>query len=693
MKESAVATRRHVLEPIEVNAAKAALTQFEDGATGRACLDEIFVTQYSGAYEAREHELWRRLCERQAAYLPTVASKIWLDGYKAIGLDENHMPVVSDVSRKLQSLTGWELRPVTGYLPPRAFFGALARKIMPVTVVVRDPEHEGYLPEPDAFHDIFGHVPLCAHPRIAALMERMGKLGENAGPELRARLTSMVWFTIEFGLIREDGKIKILGAGLASSPSESHHCLESPEVGRLPFVADTVAQTKFEIDHFQPKLFVLDDLAQIDAYLDKESTRARGCGGQCKCGKVCDNDDNDDKHDGTHQHGAAIASLPLARDPLALLAVDHVRLHVGNALQARSYYGTHYGFMAEAFDDLTTGNRDEASHLMTQGDIRLLLTSGMTADHPASRDVGRFGDGVADIAFTVADAEAAYHQALRNGAKSAYEPRVRAEGHDTVVSAGVQAFGRVIHSFVSRRGRCGNAEGAMGKLFAPGFTQVASDPINDTNRARSCGLCALDHCVANVGLGEMNPLVDWYSEILGFKLFKHFDDKDISTRYSALMSKVMDSSRSIIKIPINEPAAGLKKSQVQEFLDWHNGVAGVQHLAFRTADALATVRELRRRGVAFLGLPSTYYEAVWARVEGALGRPIDEPHALVQELGLLLDSDDQGYLLQVFTKPVQDRPTLFIEIIGRKGATGFGKGNFRALFEALELEQERRGNL
>ncbi len=689
MKNTALAVRPHVLDPREVAAAKVALAQFEDGATGRACLDEIFVTQNSAAYEAREHEIWRRLCERQAAYLPTSASKIWLDGYKAIGLDEHHVPVVSDVSRKLQSITGWQLRPVTGYLPPRAFFGALARKIMPVTVLVRDPEHEGYLPEPDAFHDIFGHVPLCAHPLIAALMERMGKLGENADPDLRARLTSMVWFTIEFGLIREDGKIKILGAGLASSPAESHHCLESAEVARLPFVAETVAGTKFEIDHFQPKLFVIEDLAQIDAYLDKESPKPRGCNGQCKCGQPCEND----KDDHESHAGASVASLPLLRDPLALLAVDHVRLHVGNALQARSYYGTHYGFMAAAFDDLTTGNRAEASHLMTQGDIRLLLTSGMTSDHPASRDVGKFGDGVADIAFTVADAEAAYHQALRNGAKSAYEPRVRSEGQDSVVTAGVQAFGRVIHSFVSRRGRCGNAEGAMGTLFAPGFAPVTSDPVNDANRTKSCGLCALDHCVANVGLGEMNPLVDWYSEILGFKLFKHFDDKDISTKYSALMSKVMDSSRSIIKIPINEPAPGLKKSQVQEFLDWHSGVAGVQHLAFRTADALATVRELRRRGVAFLGLPSTYYEAVWARVEGALGRPIDEPHTLVQELGLLLDSDDQGYLLQVFTKPVQDRPTLFIEIIGRKGATGFGKGNFRALFEALELEQERRGNL
>lgn len=217
--------------------------------------------------------------------------------------------------------------------------------------------------------------------------------------------------------------------------------------------------------------------------------------------------------------------------------------------------------------------------------------------------------------------------------------------------------------------------------------------MNELNRAHPCGLCAFDHAVANVALGQMNTMVQWYSEVLGFRLFKHFDDKDISTRYSALMSKVMDGGRNMIKIPINEPAPGLRKSQVQEYLDWHDNTPGVQHLAFRTADALTTVRELRRRGVAFLGLPAAYYEAVWARVEGALGHPIEEPHELVQQLGLLLDSDDEGYLLQVFTKPLQDRPTLFIEIIGRKWAKGFGKGNFRALFEAPELEQERRGNL
>ncbi len=691
MTTASQSSSRTVLDPIEVESARIALGRFEDESAPLPPIDGIFVHQHPGGYEPRHHELWARLCDRQRMHLREHASALWTQGAGDLNLDQQHVPDVIEVSRRLRALTGWEIRPVTGYMPPRAFFACLAQRIMPVTVTVRDPQQEGYLPEPDAFHDIFGHAPLCAVPQVAQLMEDFGYAGLRASVKEREQLTRVFWFTIEFGLIREGGKVRLLGAGLVSSPDESRSSIESANVSRLPFDGEMVAHTPFVIDQLQDQLFVLNDLSEIDQWLAHLRDHAEPCTGACGC-----------KGRGScGSHGARAATAAGAStsahgaDPIELLGVDHVRMYVGNALQARAYYSSHFGFTADQFSDLTTGNRDEATHLMVQGDIRLALTSGLTTLHPASQEVARYGDGVKDIAFTVRDAEAAYRQALRNGATSAYEPRESRKGSDLVVTAGIEAFGRVVHSFVSRRGACANEHGLVGRTFDPTYEPVVNEPSNETNRQRSCGLRALDHCVANVRLGEMNRWVDWYSEVLGFKLFKHFDDKDISTEYSALMSKVMDSAhgRNIVKIPINEPASGRRKSQVQEFLDWHDGTPGVQHLAFRTGDALATVRELRRRGVSFLGLPATYYERVWERVEGALGRPIEEPHALVQSLGLLLDSDDEGYLLQVFTKPVQDRPTLFIEIIGRKGATGFGKGNFKALFEALELEQERRGNL
>ena len=388
-----------------------------------------------------------------------------------------------------------------------------------------------------------------------------------------------------------------------------------------------------------------------------------------------------------------IAPLFRSADPLALADIDHVRLHVGNAKQAAFFYAHAFGFQVEQFSDLTTGSRDEASYLLTQGNIRLVLTSGLHESHAACQEVAKYGDGVKDIAFTVRDAEAAYRQALRNGAESAHEPVESADESGTVVRAAIRTFGRCIHTFVSRRGGYELGKVRAGSAFMPGYARVGEFPLNAYNLAYPCGLHCVDHCVGNVGLGGMNHWVRWYSEVLGFGLFKHFDDKDISTEYSALMSKVMDSGSGLIKIPINEPAEGRRKSQVQEYLDFTQGVPGVQHLAFRCNDALETVAELRRRGVDFLRLPDTYYEKVWDRVEGEMHAHVVEDHARIRELGILVDADDEGYLLQLFTMPLQDRPTLFIEIICRRGSQSFGKGNFRALFESLELEQARRGNL
>ncbi len=385
-------------------------------------------------------------------------------------------------------------------------------------------------------------------------------------------------------------------------------------------------------------------------------------------------------------------------DPLNLIDVDHVRFFVGNAKQAAYFYANLFGFTISQVSDLTTGSRSEASYLLTQGNIRFLITTGLSHDHPAQQEVLHFGDGVKDVAFTVADATAAYERALKNGGESAYKPHTIADEHGAITMAGVKTYGRAIHSFVSRSGAYALDRIKMGAQFAPGFKDVSSEhPINEFNKKHPCGLMFVDHLVGNVEEGKMNHWVKWYEDVLEFKMFKHFDDADISTEYSALMSKVMASGNHLIKLPINEPAAGKKKSQILEYLEWHNMTPGVQHLALRTNDELHSVAELRRRGVDFLSLPDTYYQLVWDRVNKVLTEnghtAVKEDHDRVRDLGILVDADDEGYLLQLFTKPLQDRPTLFFEIICRRGSQSFGKGNFKALFEALELEQERRGNL
>ena len=377
-----------------------------------------------------------------------------------------------------------------------------------------------------------------------------------------------------------------------------------------------------------------------------------------------------------------------SNDPLRLVDVDHVRFYVGNAKQAAYFYAQAFGFEIEQVSDLTTGVRDSASYLLTQGNIRFLITTGLESDHPAQKEVGLYGDGIKDIAFTVDDAKVAYETALKRGAESAYEPFEVTDDNGTAVMSGIKTFGRVQHSFISRTGDYELEKVKNRGLFLPQFAKVENLAINDYNRANPTGLFYVDHCVGNVELGKMDTWVKWYEDILDFKLFKHFDEKDISTEYSALMSKVMDSGRELIKIPINEPAEGKRKSQIEEYLDWHNNTPGIQHLALLTKDEINTVGELRRRGVDFLEIPESYYDIVWDRV-GEIREDIDK----VKDLRVLVDRDDKGYLLQIFTKPLQDRPTLFFEIICRRGSESFGKGNFKALFESLELEQEKRGNL
>ena len=362
------------------------------------------------------------------------------------------------------------------------------------------------------------------------------------------------------------------------------------------------------------------------------------------------------------------------KDFLPLNGTDYVEFYVGNARQAAHYYRTAFGFSLAAYRGPETGTRDRASYVLVQNKIRFVLTTALQPEHEIADAVRLHGDGVHDIALWVDDARDAYAKAIERGAESAYEPRSTRDDDGEVVTAGIKIYGDTIHSLVERRNYRGT--------FLPGFQ--TREP---RYQAEPTGLLHVDHCVANVELGKMNTWIGFYERVMGFKNLISFDDEDISTEYSSLMSKVMSNGNERIKFPINEPAQGKKKSQIDEYLDFYHG-PGVQHLALATEDIISTVSALRDRGVEFLVAPASYYADLQKRV----GK-IDEPINKLQELGILVDRDPDGYLLQIFTKPVQDRPTLFYEIIERKGARSFGKGNFKALFEAIEREQALRGNL
>ena len=355
---------------------------------------------------------------------------------------------------------------------------------------------------------------------------------------------------------------------------------------------------------------------------------------------------------------------------------DYVEFYVGNAKQAAHYYTTTFGFTLTAYAGLETGVRDRASYVLEQGKIRLVFTSALHPDSPIGAHAQRHGDGVKDIALEVPDATKAYEQALAAGARGALEPTTSEDQFGQVRRAAIYTYGETIHTFVERMDYAG--------AFLPGYRAVEK---NGAGKQRGVGLAAIDHCVGNVELGKMDTWVKYYEDVLGFTQIIHFDDEAISTEYSALMSKVMQGGHGKIKFPINEPAQGKRKSQIQEYLDYYDG-PGVQHIALITGDIVATVRQMRDQGVQFQPGVSSYYDELTDRV----GK-IDEDISDLKDLGILVDRDDDGYLLQIFTKNVQDRPTVFFEVIQRKGARGFGEGNFKALFEAIERDQALRGNL
>lgn len=361
-------------------------------------------------------------------------------------------------------------------------------------------------------------------------------------------------------------------------------------------------------------------------------------------------------------------------DFLPLNGTDYVEFYVGNARQAAYFYRAAFGMKLIAYAGPETGVRDRASYVLKQGKIRFVLTTALRSDSEIALHVHKHGDGVRGIALWVDDAVAAWRETTRRGARSVATPATFTDEYGEVVVASIAAYGDTLHTFVERSKYTG--------AFLPGYQAMPEDTV-----ARPVGLQHIDHIVGNVGWHAMDEWVDFYSHVMGFSLYQHFDDNDISTEYSALMSKVMANASGYIKFPINEPAEGRRKSQIEEYLDFYNG-PGVQHLALATHDILSTVARMQEQGVSFLSIPHSYYTQLQERV-GKIDEPLDE----LEKLGILVDRDNEGYMLQIFTRPVEDRPTVFFEIIQRKGSRSFGKGNFKALFEAIEREQATRGNL
>lgn len=366
--------------------------------------------------------------------------------------------------------------------------------------------------------------------------------------------------------------------------------------------------------------------------------------------------------------------LPQTSDFLPLHGTDYVELYVGNAKQAAHFYKTAFGFQSLAYAGPETGVKDRVSYVLIQNKMRLMLTTPLHSNSPIAEHHKKHGDGVKVLALMVDDAYDAFEQTTKRGGVSALEPKTLTDAHGEVKMSGIKTYGEVEHLFIERKNYNG--------VFMPGFVEWKS-----TYNPEPTGLLYVDHCVGNVDWNQMNPWVSFYENVMGFKNILSFDDNDISTEYSALMSKVMSNGNGYVKFPINEPAEGKKKSQVEEYLEFYEG-EGVQHIAIATLDIVSTVKQLMARGVEFLKVPSSYYDDLLDRVG-----PIEEDIEPLKELGILVDRDDEGYLLQLFTKPVEDRPTMFFEIIQRKGAKSFGKGNFKALFEAIEREQANRGNL
>lgn len=601
-------------------------------------------------YTPEEDDVWRVVSSELATEHRRFACREYLAGAGRLTLPTDRVPQLHEVDARVHDLTGFHIEPVPGLVPTDTFYGALADRRFLSTQYVRHHSVPFYTPEPDIVHEIIGHANMLASPVFADLYEAAGRASRRATtPEAKDFFSRVFWFTLEFGVVWEDGELRAYGAGLLSSYGEIQVFRDAHI---RPWDLAAMGRQHYDITHYQPVLFAAPSFEEM-------VTDLMGF--------------FDTFDDATHAELAAAGrSAPAAR----LQGWDCVELWVGNARTTAGFLMSTLGFACTGYAGPETGVRDKASYVLEQGDIRLVVTGALDSDSPVARHVLEHGDGVHDLAWIVDDAGAAYAAAVERGARPVRPPWTETDDHGTLTLAQIGTFGDTVHTFVDR------SRYADGRL-EPGFTDEGLPPMPV---GPPVGLVGIDHIVGNVEQGRLDHWVDFYRQVLGFDELLHFDDEQISTEYSALMSTVVWDGTKVV-MPLNEPADGRKKSQIQEYVETYHG-PGVQHIALRTDDIVATVSALRDRGLRFMTVPETYYDEARARLEG-----VELPWADLQRLNILVDRDLDGYLLQIFTETVTDRPTVFFEIIQRHGAKGFGEGNFKALFEAIERDQARRGNL
>jgi 4-hydroxyphenylpyruvate dioxygenase len=594
-------------------------------------------------YAAAEDEVWRVVSSELAAKHRRDACRAYLDGVDRLTLPAERVPQLREVDERVHALTGFHIEPVPGLVPTRTFYGALAERRFLSTQYIRHHSVPFYTPEPDIVHEIIGHANMLASPVFADLYEAAGHASVRAASaEALERFSRVFWFTLEFGVVWEDGELKAYGAGLLSSYGEIE-VFRNAEIRTWDLTA--MATQAYDITHYQPVLFAAPSFDEM-------------------------------VRDLTEFFDAYESAPSIAPAGSRLQGWDCIEFWVGNARTMAGFLMAAFGFSCTGYAGPETGVRDRASYVLEQGDIRFVVTGALDADSPIARHVLEHGDGVHDLAWIVDDSAAAHAAAVARGARSLRAPWTESDDLGTLAMAQIGTFGETVHTFVDR----GRYAGAR---LEPGFTDDALPPAPVGPQV---GLVAIDHVVGNVEQGRLAHWVGFYRDVLGFDQLMHFDDDQISTEYSALMSTVVWDGTKVV-MPLNEPADGRKKSQIQEYVETYHG-PGVQHIALRTDDIVATVAALRARGVRFMTVPSSYYDEAHERLAG-----IEVPWDDLQRLNILVDRDPDGYLLQIFTETVTDRPTVFFEIIQRHGAKGFGEGNFKALFEAIERDQARRGNL
>ncbi len=630
-------------------------------------------------YTAEEDDVWRTVSSELAGQHRAHACREYLLGSGRLVLPTERVPQLREVDAHVHALTGFHIRPVPGLVPTRDFYGALAERTFLSTQYVRHHSVPFYTPEPDLVHEIIGHAKMLASPTFADLYMEAGRASRRTTSDEAMEFFSKVfWFTLEFGVLWEEGDLKAYGAGLLSSYGELGAYRQAAV---CPWDLHQMGTLDYDITHYQPVLYASSSYGEMVEHLghffrtyDEEwyhrHAAAREDPPRANKGRTA-------MTDATTLANERPAVSPDTAAPAArLLGWDCLELWVGNARTTAGFLLSAFGFTCTAYAGPETGVRHKASYVLEQGDIRLVVSAALAADSPIAAHVRAHGDGMHDLAWLVDDARAAFDAAVVSGATVVRPPWAERDEQGVLVLAQIGTFGDTVHTFVDR-------SRYAGPRLEPGY---AADHLPPTPCGPPVGLVAIDHVVGNVEQGRLDDWVRFYADVLGFAPMQQFSAGQISTEYSALASTVVWDGKQVV-MPINEPATGRRKSQIAEYLEAYDG-PGVQHVALRTDDIVRTVEALQARGVRFMEVPPTYYDEARQRLHG-----VELPWADLQRLGILVDRDEGGHLLQIFTETITDRPAVFFEIIERRGARGFGEGNFKALFEAIERDQARRGNL